>query len=248
MAVRGSGSDVVDDTTPRTSTARGRSLAALVLGVVIVACLVVLGLRFAQDTATADSVLDRTGQVFTGAPGESERADRERVMAVASQFILRVNSYGPSDLDTDNEMPTYAAAVRAFITPKFQESFDSSVTLAEQAVSQSGVGRSSELFSSGVDTLDSDRATVLVAGSFINSYPNPQKPQQRVDDAALPFRLSVSLVKIEGDWLVDDFAPVQSTGDDNDQTTSEEIEGLTSDPTAPSGSQSSGKQSGGGSR
>ena len=97
------------------------------------------------------------------------------------------------------------------ITPKFATSFDESVTTAEQIVSQAGVSREAEVFSAGVSTIDADSATALVAGTFTDSYPTGEggalTPQEPV-----PFRIEVDLVKTEGEWLVDDFAPV--TGGD----------------------------------
>jgi hypothetical protein len=58
-----------------------------------------------------------------------------------------------------------------------------------------------------VSVIDADSATALVAGSFTDTYtpegggePRPQEP--------VPFRIEVSLVKTDGEWLVDDFTPV----------------------------------------
>ena len=57
-----------------------------------------------------------------------------------------------------------------------------------------------------------DSATVLVAGSFTNSYKN--KKGKVVDDEPAPFRVAVSVVKIGGKWIVDDFTPVTGVSDD----------------------------------
>jgi hypothetical protein len=142
--------------------------------------------------------------------GTDEQAGRETVMAQSEQFMLRVNTYGPDLLDEKGEMPDYRKLVLEIITPKFKSSFEQGVTAAEQTVSQSGLGRTSQVFSTGVSSMDQDSAVVLVAGTFTNSYPkDPQKPDgKRVDSEPVPFRVKVNLVKTDGKWLVDDFAPV----------------------------------------
>ncbi len=141
--------------------------------------------------------------------GEASDVQREReaVMAQSEQFMLRVNTYGPDLLDDKDEMPDYRKLVEEIITPKFQTSFESGVTAAEQTVSQAGVSRTAKVFAVGVSAIDADSATALVAGSFVNTYPQG-KQQERVSDDPSPFRVEVDLVKVDGTWLVDDFTPV----------------------------------------
>ena len=102
------------------------------------------------------------------------------------------------------------------ITPKLKESFEESVTAAEATVTQAGLGRKAEVFGVGVSAIDSDSATVLVAGSLTNSYPKDPNDidGERQDDPSgpLPYRIQVELVKIKGEWLVDSFVPVADTG------------------------------------
>ena len=64
------------------------------------------------------------------------------------------------------------------------------------------------MFSTGVATLDADSATALVAGTFTDTYRTAKG--ERAGPAA-PGRRSGSrwtLVKTDGEWLVDDFTPV----------------------------------------
>lgn len=136
---------------------------------------------------------------------------REKVMAQAQTFIKRVNTYGPDLLADDGTMPEYRAGVEEVITPKFAESFEESVPAAEATVAQAGFSRVGEVFGAGVSAIDDDSATALVAGSFLNSYPDPKDETKRVDDVPLPFRVEIKLVKIDGTWLVDSFTPI--TGD-----------------------------------
>ena len=136
------------------------------------------------------------------------QSQREKVMSQARQFVLRVNTYGPDLLEGDGTMPEYRRLVGEVITSKFAESFDQSVPAAEATVSQAKYGRVAEVFGAGVSVIDSDSATALVAGSFTSSYPDPDDDSKRVDDVPLPFRVQVELVKVDGEWLVDGFAPV----------------------------------------
>lgn len=143
--------------------------------------------------------------------GASEtQAEREAVMSQTRQFMLRSQTYGPDQLDEDNQLTAYRDLVEEVITPKLQTSFEKEVTTAEQLVAQAGVSREAEVFSTGVVTLDSDSATALVAGSFTDTYASRRGEDQA--QRPVPFRIEVGLVKTGGEWLVDDFTPV--TGGD----------------------------------
>jgi Mce-associated membrane protein len=150
-----------------------------------------------------------------GRRGEAEdvQAERERVMVQTRQFLLRMGTYGPDLLDDEGGMPEYRERVRAVITPKFAASFDEQAGTAEQLVAGAGVSREAEVFSTGVSDLDPDSATTLVAGTFTDSYPVNGPAKGKVDEKSepqepVPYRIEVSLVKVDGEWLVDDFTPV----------------------------------------
>lgn len=159
--------------------------------------------------------------------------DRESAMAQAEQFMLRVNTYGPDQLEGDT-MPGYRKLVEEVITPKFAADFEKNVPAAEQTVKQAGLARTCQVFSTGVSAIDSDSATALVAGSFTNSYPKSPGSDERVETDPAPFRVQVSLVKIKGKWLVDDFTPLTGdtpteapTGTPSDGTTTAPTDGAT---------------------
>ena len=182
-----------------------------VLAVVVVACLVFLGTRYAEASG---SVGDRLDEVFTGQDaaaaqdgGPDDTRTRELVLSQANQFMLRINTYGPSDLDEQDKMPGYVERVKELITPKLAVEFEKQVTLAEQSVAQAGLARTIQLYASGAESLDSDLATVLVSGAINQSYPDPAK-EGRIEFEPLLFRYEVRLVKTGGTWLVDDFTPV----------------------------------------
>ena len=140
-----------------------------------------------------------------GGESDAEQQQREQVMAQTRQFLLRMGTYGPDLLEADGSMPAYRSRVKAVITPKFAASFDEQAGTAEQLVAEATVSREAEVFATGVSDLDPDSATTLVAGTFTDTYEvkGQSRPQEPV-----PYRIEVSLVKIDGDWLVDDFTPV----------------------------------------
>lgn len=177
-----------------------------VLVLVLLGCLGSLVYLAGSRSAEGASFGDRVASVFEG--DTSQAREREVAMSQAKQFVLRLNTYGPQLLDENNAMPEYRELVTEVITPKFATDFEENAALAEQTVAQAGVGRTGEVFATGTSAIDGDSATVLVAGSFTNSYPDPQDPEGRIDTDSLPFRFEVSLKKIDGEWLVDDFVPL----------------------------------------
>ncbi len=179
--------------TPSTSGSRLTFLSAG-LALVVAACAVILLVHTVSSSDATESRAD-------------DPAAREQVMNQANQFVLRVNTYGPEDLDEQNAMPEYAERVREVITAKFAVDFNESITFAEQTVAQAGYARDVEIFSSGVETIDADSASVLVAGALNGSYPDPQR-EGRIEYEPQPFRFQVSLVRTGDEWLVDDFFPL----------------------------------------
>ena len=170
-----------------------RSLLVVLTAVTVVGVVVLVWL---MSTRAVDAV---------GVEGDQQllQRDREAVMAQTEQFMLRMGTYGPDLLDDQGAMPEYRAQVKEVITPKFAVSFDKEAATAEQLVAQAGISREAEVFATGVSTIDSDSATALVAGTFTDSYPQAKAPEPA------PFRIEVTLVKVDGDWLVDDFTPVR---------------------------------------
>jgi hypothetical protein len=144
----------------------------------------------------------------TGAAADVQ-AEREAVMSTTQQFVMRVNTYGPSLLNSQRQMPAYRARVSSVITPKFAVSFDQTVPVAEQSVKNYGIQRTCAVYSTGVEVVDSDSAQVLVAGSISQSARNAKGKQVSTGEPA-PFRLRVTLDRIDGHWLVDDYEPVSA--------------------------------------
>ncbi|MDO9397868.1 MAG: hypothetical protein Q7T71_15080, partial [Herbiconiux sp.] len=193
----------------------------------------VLGVRYADTSGSfgsrVDEVFNGTDDVQAAATGDDPR-ERELVLSQANQFMIRINTYGPSDLDKQLKMPGYVTRVTEVITPKLAVDFDKSVTYAEQSVAQAGLARSIQLYATGAESLDADVATVLVTGAIKQSYPDPTK-EGRIEYAPQQFRYEVSLVKTGNTWLVDDFTPVRG------EVEGEPTDGVpTEDPASPDGS------------
>lgn len=168
-----------------------------VLGVLVVGSLVALGIQAA----------DRGGNPFSTT--DTTQAARDDAMAQARRFMVRVNTYGPDLLD-GSTMPKYRSGVAALVTAKFGADFEKNVPYAEATVAQAGLARTTEVYAVGVDDVDLDRgrATALVAGAFTNSFPDSKDKTKRVPADPQPYRVEVTLVRQEGVWKVDAFAPV----------------------------------------
>jgi hypothetical protein len=187
--------------------ARSRTVAAgfrrwLLAGLVAVTVAGLVGLLWLLNSRSVDAV----GPLGTGGSQAQVQADREAVMSQTEQFMLRMGTYGPDLLDSHGAMPAYRARVKAVITPKFAVSFDKEAATAEQLVAQAHISRKAAVFATGVASIDSDSAVVLVAGTFTDSY--PRAGGSSVAREPSPFRIEVDLVKTGGRWRVDDFSPV----------------------------------------
>jgi Mce-associated membrane protein len=187
------------DDTPRSTTFRLVLLVVLVVLLVVSSCALVW--------------------VLTTRGGESNdvQEEREEVMSQTRQFVLRLNTYGPEDLDDQQHLTAYKDQVDEVITPKFATDFESSgLPIAEQTVAQAGYSRAAEVFGVGVQQLDEDSAVAIVAAGLTGSYPDPKHPDdpsKRVAAGEDVLRWEVDLVKTDGQWLVDDYAPV--TGEES---------------------------------
>ncbi|KAA1428434.1 hypothetical protein [Nocardioides antri] len=202
------------------SPARRRAILA-VLVLVTVACLASVTLVVATRGA-GDGVGERLRSLKNDEVPESDRAeDREEVLALAREFASRFNTYGPEMLDEQGQMPDYAA-VQDLMTSKMGTAFEKYRGLVETTVAQWDAASACEVYVAGVASQDEDSAEVLVAGTIQTSLsysrnqdgsPGPgggaeDDDEIRVTDDPKDFRYQVTLVKIDGAWLVDDFDDV----------------------------------------
>lgn len=136
-------------------------------------------------------------------PATDPAKEREEVLAAGRTFVQRFNSYGPDLLDDAGKMPEYAA-VGELMTSKFRTVFDKNVGYAEQTVVETSIERVGKPYAVGVASLDTDSAELLVAGVVEFSYPDPEGSDEPITFEPLRFRYQVSMVQIDGEWLVDD--------------------------------------------
>lgn len=187
-----------DETAPRSATFRLVLLVVLVVLLLVSAGILVWLLADRRDEASA------------------VQAEREAVMSQARQFVLRLNTYGPEDLDDEGHLTAYREQVDEVITPKFAADFvESGLPIAEQTVTEAGYARAAEVFGVGVQSIDEDSAVVLVAAGLSGSYDDPKNPgeeSKRISAGEDVLRWEVDLVRTDGEWLVDNYAPVTGEG------------------------------------
>jgi Mce-associated membrane protein len=126
---------------------------------------------------------------------ETEEQSRAEVTRAAERFVVRFNTYDAGSVDE------YAASLRDLLSPKFKASFDQDFEQASQLITQSKLRSEGEVLASGVASVDPDSARVLVVADADASSAVEGKVQRH-------FRWAVSLVSIDGEWLVDDYRPV----------------------------------------
>jgi cytochrome c-type biogenesis protein CcmH/NrfG len=198
------GTDETSSTPAASGTAPRSAGFRLALLVVLVALL--LG----SAGALVWLLAERRGQA------DQLQSERESVMSTTEQFVLRLNTYGPDQLDAQGHLTDYRKKVAEVITPKFDSDFETNgLPIAEKMVAQAGYARTAKVFGVGVESIDADSATAIVAAGLTGTYPDPKHPQDAAKRLAAPqevARWEVDLVKTGGTWLVDDYSPVTGGG------------------------------------
>jgi len=129
-------------------------------------------------------------------PGQalSRIQQRSDVARVAEQFTVRVNNYDSDSVDD------YKSSVGQLLSTKFGAEFDKAMEDIVVQVREAEMTSEGEVLASAVAALDDDSARVLVvADAAVKTV---------FDKRRRHFRWEVSLVKVDGQWLVDDFTPV----------------------------------------
>ena len=128
---------------------------------------------------------------------EAVRTDetaRSSVVRAAERFSVQVNNYDVSSVDD------YQKTITPLLSPKFKDEFQKAMTDIVASVKQAKMTSKGQVLTSAVASLDPDSAKVLVVSDAT--------VKTVFDSRARHFRWEVSLVKIDGAWLVDDFTPV----------------------------------------
>ena len=125
----------------------------------------------------------------------TDQASRSAVTRAAERFTVQVNTYDAAS------MPRYQRSMNAMMSPKFRADYKKVLEQLAGTIKQAKVRSRGEVLASGVAGLDPDSAQVLVVSdASVKTVFDP--------NVARHFRWEVSLVKIHGRWLVDDFTPV----------------------------------------
>jgi Mce-associated membrane protein len=125
---------------------------------------------------------------------EAELDARADVTRAAERFAVAVNNYDAASVDD------YKTEVAELLSTKFRSEFDQAMEDIALQVREVEMTSRGEVLASGVATIDADSARVLVVADAAVSTV--------VDERQRHFRWEVFLVKVGGEWLVDDFSPV----------------------------------------
>ncbi|HEX6486670.1 MAG TPA: hypothetical protein VF012_08160 [Nocardioidaceae bacterium] len=125
---------------------------------------------------------------------EKEIDARADVVRVAEQFAVAVNNFDSNSVDD------YRSTVSELLSTKFRGEYDKAMEDIVTSVQEAEMESEGEVLASGVATIDDDSARVLVVSDAT--------VKTVFDERQRHFRWEVSLVKVEGKWLVDDFTPV----------------------------------------
>ncbi len=128
---------------------------------------------------------------------QQARADdqaRADVTRVAERFTVQVNNYSVDSLDS------YESAITPMLSPKFKGEFDKAMQEILGQVKQSKVTSKGQVLTSAVASVDPDSAQVLVVADA--------NAKSIFGTRVRHFRWEVSLVRIDGKWLVDNYTPV----------------------------------------
>jgi hypothetical protein len=165
---------------PWLSARLSRAIAAVLAVVVLVAAAVVVY----ELVSVRPRYLD--AQADTRARTEAVRS--------AERFVVEANNFDASDL------PTLKQRIGPLLTTKFRTDFESTIDDILTQIEQAKLVSKGEVLRSAVASVDSDSAEVLVVADA--------NAKSSFGTRVRHFRWSVDLVKVDGDWLVDNFTPV----------------------------------------
>jgi Mce-associated membrane protein len=130
---------------------------------------------------------------------EDARAARTTAQAAVAEKVEALLSYDHETFDED------FAAARKVMTPSFREEYEPTVeSIRERAESQRQSQEASVLGAAALPSDDPDRVELLLFVDTISTREGSE--EQRV----LQNRVTVTMVRDDGDWLVDDLSVPQS--------------------------------------
>ena len=125
---------------------------------------------------------------------QAEEHDRADVVRVAERFTTVANSYDASSIDG------YQKRIAPLLTTKFRAEFKKAMGDIVAPAKKAKMSSHGQVLASAVSGIDQDSASVLVVADA--------KVTTVFQTLARHFRWKVSLVKVDGRWLVDDFQPI----------------------------------------
>lgn len=172
------------------TTGRGRGLVALALVVLTVLSVAVAGVLLYRSSHLTDQPfsLSNSGQAI---PDDSTR---HQVVAIAEQFCLRMDAVDASDVEG------YKKKVSELLTTKQKAKFTSEFEQFQKLGLDKDLKGTGTILASGLSDIDQDSATVLVA--------HDSTVKASTGTTERHYRWTVTLRKVHGTWLVDDFTPV----------------------------------------
>jgi hypothetical protein len=174
----------------KATTGPTRGALALALVALTVLSVVVAGVLVHRASHLTDKPfsLSNSGQAIT------PDSERHAAVALAEQFCLRMDGVDGSDVDG------YKKRVAELLTTKQKAKFTSQFAEFEKVGVDKSLKGEGTILASGVSDIDQDSATVLVV------HDSTVKATSGTTERH--YRWTVSLRKVHGDWLVDDFTPV----------------------------------------
>ncbi len=154
---------------------------ALAVGVVLVLVLLAAGL-----------VGYRAWQQVEDAEADQQR--RDEVSQAASQFVHDLNTFSYDDMEAHRDR--MLAQTTGRVKDEFEQQFPGLADLAETTKLTSD----GSVLRTGIASVDADSAAVLVVADAT--------AQSTVQTRERFFRAEVSLTRVDGEWLVDDFTPI----------------------------------------
>jgi Mce-associated membrane protein len=125
---------------------------------------------------------------------ESQLDARSDVVRVAESFMVQFNTYDPENVDR------YVDSVNELLSTSAKATFGKELEDITTLIRETELESEGTVHASGVASLDDDSARVLVVADA--EAASEAGPVQR------HFRWEISLVQVDGEWLVDDFEPV----------------------------------------
>ena len=125
---------------------------------------------------------------------DERQQERASASSVASQFALRMDNVDGTDFDA------YIKDINELLTTKAKTENQKTFDAMKQSYETAKVKGTGKILVSGISELDDDSATVLVAHDA-----SVKTTQGNIEHH---YRWTVTVVKVDGKWRVDDFNPV----------------------------------------